>query len=63
MNDFYSKTQIKTDPIYSGKMFFALIDQLLKDQSLNRKKIIALHSGGLSGIPGFEKRYGLEIFN
>ncbi|MFL2585251.1 MAG: 1-aminocyclopropane-1-carboxylate deaminase/D-cysteine desulfhydrase [Parvicellaceae bacterium] len=63
MNDFYSKTQIKTDPIYSGKMFFALIDQLLKDQSLNSKTIIALHSGGLSGIPGFEKRYGIEIFN
>ena len=54
MNDFYSKTKIKTDPIYSGKMFFALIDQLLKDKSLKSKKVIALQAGGRSGRPGFE---------
>jgi hypothetical protein len=24
---------------------------------------VALHSGGLTGNKGFEKRYGLKIFN
>ena len=63
MKDFYNKSQIKTDPIYSGKMFFALIDQLLKNPEKRNKRVIALHSGGLSGIPGYEKRYGIKIFN
>ena len=29
---FYKETGIKTDPIYSGKLFFALIDQLKNDE-------------------------------
>ena len=52
-----------TDPIYSGKLFFGVIDQLLKNTSLTNKKIVVLHSGGLTGIKGFEKRYGTKIFN
>ena len=59
---FYKETGIKTDPIYSGKLFFALIDQLKNDDDEN-KKIIALHSGGLSGIPGYEYRYKLKLFS
>ena len=58
---FYKETGIKTDPIYSGKLFFALIDQL-KNYDEN-KTIIALHSGGLSGIPGYENRYKLKLFS
>jgi 1-aminocyclopropane-1-carboxylate deaminase len=63
MRDFRIKTGIKTDPIYSGKLFFGLVDHLRNNPSLSNKKIIALHSGGLSGIPGYEKRYGIKIFN
>ena len=59
---FYKETGIKTDPIYSGKLFFALIDQLKNDDDEN-KKVIALHSGGLSGIPGYEYRYKLKLFS
>ena len=59
---FYKETGIKTDPIYSGKLFFALIDQLKKDDDEN-KTIIALHSGGLSGIPGYENRYKIKLFS
>ena len=59
---FYKETDIKTDPIYSGKLFFALIDQLKKDDDQN-KTIIVLHSGGLSGIPGYENRYKLKLFS
>jgi 1-aminocyclopropane-1-carboxylate deaminase len=62
MKTFYDKTGIKTDPIYSGKMFYGLIRELQKDNSKKSKRIIALHSGGLQGISGYEKRYGLKIF-
>ena len=63
MREFYKITSLKTDPIYSGKMFYGLVDQLKNNKVLENKKIIALHSGGLSGIEGFEKRYKLKIFN
>ncbi len=63
MRQLYFQTGIKTDPIYSGKLFFGLIDQLRKNPSLRNKKIVVLHSGGLTGIKGFEKRYGIKIFN
>ena len=63
MRDFYIKTGIKTDPIYSGKLFYALVDILQKYPKERKKKILALHSGGLSGISGFEKRYNIKIFN
>ena len=63
MREFYKITGLITDPIYSGKMFYGLVDQLKKNQKLENKKIIALHSGGLSGIEGFEKRYKIKIFN
>ena len=62
MRLFYSKTGIKTDPIYSGKLFYGLINELLADKDKKPKKIIALHSGGLAGIKGFENRYKLSIF-
>jgi len=63
MRQLYCQTGIKTDPIYSGKLFFGLIDQLLKNSSQVNKKIMVLHSGGVTGIIGFEKRYGVKIFN
>ena len=60
MRDFYEITGIKTDPIYSGKMFYGMIDQLKNEN--DEKTIIALHSGGLQGIEGFEQRYNLNIY-
>ncbi|RPG82325.1 MAG: pyridoxal-phosphate dependent enzyme [Crocinitomicaceae bacterium TMED135] len=63
MKEFYQVTGIKTDPIYSGKLFYSLIDQLRTKSMFKNKTIIALHSGGISGIKGFEKRYGIKIFN
>ncbi len=62
IREFFKLTGIKTDPLYSGKLFYALIDQLTKKPNKN-KTVIALHSGGLSGVPGFEKRYGIKLFN
>jgi len=44
-------------------MFYGLVNELKTNKALQNKKIIALHSGGISGIEGFEKRYKIKIFN
>ena len=61
MKLFYDTTGIKTDPIYSGKMFYGLIKELDRSTG-NKKRIIALHTGGLQGIYGYEKRYDVKIY-
>ena len=63
IKEFYQITGIKTDPIYSGKLFYSLIDQLRTNKKFKNKIIIALHSGGILGIKGFEKRYNIKIFS
>lgn len=62
MNDFYAKHGIKTDPIYSGKSLYALYDMIQKDVFPPNSKIIYYHCGGLQGIEGMEKRYGISFF-
>lgn len=63
IKEFYKVTGIKTDPIYSGKLFYSLVDQLRKNKVLKDKTVVALHSGGISGIKGFEERYKVQIFS
>lgn len=46
-----------TDPVYTGKMFYA-IDSLLKNKYFKpTDKIIALHTGGLLGILGMKEKF------
>ena len=60
MRAFYMQTGIKTDPIYSAKLFYALISEL-KNQN-NKNVVVVVHSGGLQGFEGFEKRYGVKVY-
>jgi len=62
MQDFYTQTNIKTDPIYTGKLFYALVDLVKKDYFKVGSTIIVLHTGGLQGVEGFENRHGFSIF-
>lgn len=62
MQDFYKLTGIKTDPIYTGKLFYALIDLVKQDYFSKGAKIVVVHTGGLQGIAGFEKRYKTRIY-
>ena len=63
MRDFMAKTNIKTDPIYTGKLFYALVDLVKKDYFKEGSTIVVVHTGGLQGIKGFEKRHGFSIFD
>ncbi len=44
---FFEKFNFEIEPIYTGKMFFGLFDQIKKGYFAKGSKIIALHTGGL----------------
>ncbi|SOD11261.1 1-aminocyclopropane-1-carboxylate deaminase/D-cysteine desulfhydrase [Pedobacter xixiisoli] len=52
IRDFSAKTGILIDPIYTGKMFYAIRDLIEKEQIDKDAKILAIHTGGLFGILG-----------
>jgi 1-aminocyclopropane-1-carboxylate deaminase len=49
MNDFEVKNQIPLDPVYTGKMLYALYDLIKKQSFKADQRIIAVHTGGLQG--------------
>nr|WP_139377337.1 pyridoxal-phosphate dependent enzyme [Daejeonella lutea] len=53
---FCRSTGILIEPIYTGKMFWALYDLLRKDKFPAGSKILAIHTGGLTGILGMSSR-------
>ncbi|MCH2081708.1 MAG: pyridoxal-phosphate dependent enzyme [Saprospiraceae bacterium] len=58
INHFKSKHHIALDPIYTGKMFYGIFDLLQKGYFPKGSTIVAIHSGGLQGIAGFNERFG-----
>lgn len=57
INDFRQEQQIQLDPIYTGKMMYGIFDLLAKKFFPPGSRILAMHSGGLQGIKGFNERY------
>lgn len=58
INDFKSQHQIQLDPIYTGKLFYGIFDLVKKAYFKKGTKILAIHTGGLQGIAGFNQRFG-----
>lgn len=56
INQFKKETEIPLDPIYTGKMMYGILDMIKKDRFLPGSKILAIHTGGLQGIEGFNQR-------
>lgn len=65
INQFYEKTKIPLDPIYTGKMVFGVVDLIKKKYFKPNDKILMIHSGGLQGIEGFnaQQKNNLEKIN
>jgi 1-aminocyclopropane-1-carboxylate deaminase len=55
INDFYVKTGIPLDPVYTGKLFFGVIDLINKGFFPEHSDILVIHTGGLQGIAGMNK--------
>ncbi len=52
MNSFYKQYKIPLDPIYTGKMLFAIFDLIKTHKWKWGKRILIIHTGGLQGISG-----------
>ena len=60
INDFKQQTNIPLDPVYTGKMIFGILDGIKNHQFEKGSKILAIHTGGLQGINGFNQRLQKE---
>lgn len=58
---FTSSTGILLDPVYTGKMMFALFDLIRKDQIAEGSTILAIHTGGLFGLLGMKEEIAAAL--
>lgn len=56
INDFKTSYHVLLDPIYTGKMMYGIFDWIEKDKFSKNTRILAVHTGGLQGISGINKR-------
>lgn len=55
MNEFYKTTSIPTDFVYTGKLFYGIVDMIKNDLFPRGSSVLVVHSGGLQGnssLPG-----------
>jgi len=56
MNELYEDTSIPTDFVYTGKLFYGVIDLIKKNLFPSGSNILIIHSGGLQGNLSLPKR-------
>ena len=61
IRQFKKEQNIQLDPIYTGKLLYGIYDLIKKDYFPRESTIVAIHTGGLQGIKGFEKRFGIKL--
>ncbi len=54
--EFYHRYQILLDPVYTGKMMFAVFEAIKAGAFNHNSRLVAVHTGGLQGWRGFEQR-------
>ena len=58
INEFKSQFAIPLDPIYTGKLMYGIMELLASGFFPKGASILAIHTGGLQGIEGFNRRFG-----
>ncbi|WP_200831894.1 1-aminocyclopropane-1-carboxylate deaminase/D-cysteine desulfhydrase [Aquimarina sp. AU474] len=56
INMFKEQQQIALDPVYTAKMLFGIFDRIQKGVFPKNTRILAVHTGGLQGIAGMNKK-------
>lgn len=56
INTFKNQSNILLDPVYTSKMVYGVLDLIGKNHFPSKTKILAIHTGGLQGIVGFNKK-------
>ncbi len=62
INNFKIENGISLDPIYTGKMMYGIMDMVANRKFTENSKVLAIHTGGLQGIEGFNRRFGKLIY-
>ena len=57
ITEFENEYHILADPVYTGKMFYAISDMINKNSFTSSDRILAIHTGGLQGWDGWRYRY------
>jgi len=55
MNHFYDTAGILLDPVYTGKLFFGVIDLVNQGYFPQNSDILLIHTGGLQGVAGMNR--------
>jgi 1-aminocyclopropane-1-carboxylate deaminase/D-cysteine desulfhydrase-like pyridoxal-dependent ACC family enzyme len=63
INDFYAIFKLEIDPIYTGKLFYGVWNEIEKGNFEKGSTIVVIHTGGLQGIQGFNQRFGNLLNN
>ena len=62
MQYFNDEFNIRLDPVYTAKQFYGMFELMKRKYFPKGSVIVLVHSGGMIGLKGFEKRYGIEIY-
>ncbi|MCX2429156.1 1-aminocyclopropane-1-carboxylate deaminase/D-cysteine desulfhydrase [Pedobacter sp. GR22-10] len=54
---FTQETGVLIDPVYTAKMFYAILDLYQQNQILPTDNILAIHTGGLLGLLGMKDKF------
>lgn len=57
ISDFIAATGVLIEPVYTGKMMYALFDLAHKDHFKPGSSILAVHTGGLFGLLGMKEKF------
>jgi 1-aminocyclopropane-1-carboxylate deaminase len=61
VRNFTASTGILIEPVYTGKMLYALHDLAAKDHFKPGARILAIHSGGIWGILGMKEKFSENL--
>lgn len=61
IREFHSLHQIPLDPVYTGKMMYGVIEMIKQGFFPKGSRILAIHTGGLQGIAGFNTRFNASL--
>ena len=57
VKQFVASTGILIEPVYTGKMLYALYDLAAKKQFKSESRILAIHTGGIWGLLGMKDKF------
>lgn len=61
VREFVCSTGVLIEPVYSAKVFYAVFDLIKRQYFAPNARILIVHTGGLSGFLGMEKKFTFPV--